>query len=338
MFNIKARNVSEALRIGLMYIGKYGELVQSRNGPTLEMPEPVCTMYTVPQERVLFCPDRDANPFFHAFEAIWMLGGRQDVNWLTGYNKQMKKYATDGFLLNGAYGHRWRRHFNYDQLSVAIHRLKNYENDRRTVVSIHDPRVDLKRSNEELDQPCNTHIYFKIRKNRLNMMVCCRSNDMIWGAYGANAVHFSVLQEYMAAKVGVDVGHYTQVSDSFHVYVDVLAKLNNARPSFDPYLHIGADGLHYFPPPMFSDPEHADEDIALFLEKETVFSDTTAALSYFNPYFTNTLEPMREAHRWYKAKAIDKAIEVAQTIEARDWRIASVEWLERRKVKSAAAA
>ena len=50
------------------------------------------------------------------------------------------------------------------------------------------------------------------------MTVCNRSNDMLWGAYGANAVHMSMLQEYLASRLEIAVGEYTQISDSFHVY------------------------------------------------------------------------------------------------------------------------
>jgi hypothetical protein len=40
---------------------------------------PVVTCYSAPTQRVLFSPMRDANPFFHLMEALWMLAGRDDV-------------------------------------------------------------------------------------------------------------------------------------------------------------------------------------------------------------------------------------------------------------------
>ena len=79
-----------------------------------------------------------------------------------------------------------------------------------------NPWGDLDSSS--IDIPCNTNIYFKIREGELQMTVCNRSNDMIWGAYGANAVHMAVLQEYVAAQLDVPMGKYYQISDSFHVY------------------------------------------------------------------------------------------------------------------------
>ncbi len=74
---------------------------------------------------------------------------------------------------------------------LVSHRLKTYPNDRRTVVGMWDPWEDLWEENDGKDYPCNTQIYFWERKGQLNMTVCNRSNDMIWGAYGANAVHMS---------------------------------------------------------------------------------------------------------------------------------------------------
>ena len=50
------------------------------------------------------------------------------------------------------------------------------------------------------------------------MTVSNRSNDIIWGTFGANAVHMSMLHEYVASALMLHVGKYTQISDSFHAY------------------------------------------------------------------------------------------------------------------------
>jgi thymidylate synthase len=321
-----------------------GQVVQSRAGETLEMAYPVMTTYLKPCERVLFYPQRDANPFFHLFEAIWMLGGRNDVEFVAKYNKRMAEYSDDSLTFNGAYGYRWRRHFGYDQLEVAIHRLKNFPNDRRTVVSMWDPgsyqpeamflgvlgdfeEGDLVHENETRDLPCNTHIYFKVRDGQLNMTVCCRSNDIIWGAYGANAVHFSVLQEYVAARVGVRVGSYTQLSDSYHAYTAVLSKLDGIQADYDPYLTLGDNGLHYTPEPLIQPHEHTemfDRDVIRFLDKHL-------SPAYETEFFETTVDPMFSAWNWFKAGEVDEALEWASEIYTNDWKKACTEWLERRR-------
>ena len=54
MLSIHARNVSEALFRGKQMMQEMGEQVETRNGLALELPMPVITTYTHPEERVLF--------------------------------------------------------------------------------------------------------------------------------------------------------------------------------------------------------------------------------------------------------------------------------------------
>ena len=132
-----------------------------------------------------------------------MLAGRGDLASVEQFNKGMAKYSDDGKGLNGAYGWRWRGMFGFDQLTEVVNELSINPTSRRCVLAMYDPVWDMQDNPESLDIPCNTHIYFDCRHNKLNMTVCCRSNDALWGAYGANAVHMSMLMEYIAAAVGL---------------------------------------------------------------------------------------------------------------------------------------
>jgi hypothetical protein len=346
MLTILARNVSEALHIGLDHLKQYGEWCETRTGKVLEYPEPVTTKYLHPKERVLFSPIRDANPFFHLFEAFWMLDGQEDVDYVKFFNKRMMDYSDDGWRLNGAYGYRWRRYFHRDQLDLVVSHLIDDPNSRRAVVAMWDPE-DLKRSIEDYsDVPCNTHIYFKRKNDKLNMTILCRSNDVIWGAYGANAVHFSILQEYMASQIGIEIGDYYQVSDSYHVYEKPFNKIsailgadNDGPLWYDSYLGLGPNGKHYTPTPIFENRDQANIDIEKFLGYTRTFMNSEvrfppAPPEYTNKFFIKTAHKMFSAwylgqvHREYK-----DALSTAKEIEALDWRKASIEWLERRETK-----
>jgi len=217
---ISAVNVNDALLRGVdLFQSPVNYRVQSsRNGDTMECHTPVTTVYHKPWQRVLFNQKRDANPFFHLYESIWMLGGSRDLKKLTHFNAGMANFSDDNETLNGSYGYRWRQQFDYDQLENIVEMLTRDPTSRRVVLQMWDPVNDLDSPSKDI--PCNTNIYFKVRDDKLQMTVCNRSNDMIWGAYGANAVHMSVLQEYVAAAVGCDMGPYYQVSDSFHVYLN----------------------------------------------------------------------------------------------------------------------
>lgn len=229
---LRVRNVNEAfsLVMHLVNVGNPRVLAKrpSRVGEVLEFREPVMTHYACPQERVLFCKERDANPFFHLFESMWMLAGRQDVRFPAIIVKRMAEFSDDSVKMQGAYGYRWRQKFYFDQIGYVIDHLRACPDSRRAVIQMWEPKHDVLGVEyptgtvgglNSKDIPCNTTMYFKFDPHgSLRMTVCNRSNDAIWGAYGANAVHMSILQEYIANKLDAEVGDYTQMSDSLHVY------------------------------------------------------------------------------------------------------------------------
>ena len=338
--NIYVRNVSEALYVGLRLLKDAGIWRETRSGRVIEYPAPVMTIYKRPEERVLFYPCRDANPFFHLFEALWMLAGRDDLEFVGQFNSRMKEFSDDGHTLSGAYGYRWRQYWLKDQLELLIIHLKNEPNSRRAVLQMWDIKDLEKIVNHpsSKDVPCNTHVYFKIRGGRLEMTVSCRSNDIIWGTYGANAVHFSILQEYIAARIGVPMGTYYHLSDSFHAYegvyektLDVLDQKNIGDTLwYDSYLGWNK-GMHYTPEPMFTKPEYIDIDISNFLNVPTQVMEDD--LSYYNNFFSETAVPMLKAWKKYKQQDYESAILQLEGVPSLDWRKAAIEWLERRQQK-----
>ena len=79
---IHARNVNDAWPQAIHLVADAGVMQETRAGSAMVVPHPVATVYAKPAERVLFDPVRDANPIFHHFEALWMLAGRDDADWL----------------------------------------------------------------------------------------------------------------------------------------------------------------------------------------------------------------------------------------------------------------
>lgn len=365
MFVINARNVNEAWFRGLRFMRQYGVPEDSRNGPVIVAPGSVTTVYERPTERVLFDERRDANPFFHLFESLWMLAGRNDADFLNKFVRDFgDRFAEEDGLLWGAYGYRWREHFGEDQLEAIIQRLRRDPKDRRVVLQMWDPNYDLigpediedegtgnpvvywPAGPEPRDLPCNTQVYFRVRDEVrndgtqtmvadrvpvLDMTVCCRSNDMIWGAYGANAVHFSVLQEYMAARIGVEVGKFDQISNNFHIYTKVADKmlgkdgwaLGDGAFEPDPYTR-GTNRLR--PRRMFDMPSEIDRDIQRFLN-----APHSVDSIYGNPWFAEVARPMYLAHAYFREGDFSKALSIVNNdVQAEDWRSAAGRWITKR--------
>lgn len=343
---LKVRNVNEAISRGIHHLIVKGIKEESRNGTVLVAPTPVMTIYEKPCERVLFSPLRDANPFFHLMESLWMLAGRDDVAFPATFNKRFTEYSDDGETVHGAYGERWRRNFGYDQLQIISDELIKNPASRRCVLAMWDACPPAAMGSDDLrlavsggkDVPCNTHIYFDVRDNKLNMTVCCRSNDIIWGAYGANAVHMSILQEYMAKSVGVEVGLYRQFSNNYHAYTDVYhTELLNS-------ISIEAHRTNYYqkplsieqpavaPYPLIStDVASWDKDLHKFLD------DPLSGYVYHDPFFKQVAEPMWSAWMVRKDKQGDP-MEHVRAIVAEDWKLACAQWITRREEKKNAAA
>lgn len=329
MIVVNTRNVITALRWGVDYFKRnerYGtaRVVTARGMRTLEAEEPVCTVYAAPTERVVFSPARDANPFFHFFEALWMLAGRKDLAFVEQLSKNMANYSDDGETLWGAYGWRWRSFFGLDQLGEIIAMLRAEPDTRRAVLGMWDPSTDLLAAKAAAkDVPCNTTAFFKARDGKLNMTVCNRSNDMIWGCYGANAVHMSMLQEYIADKVGLRVGTLRQVSDSLHIYLDnasapVWERLKAA--SNMEFADLYAPKAIVQPHPMRSSEAGWDADLDLFM-------DRARPRTFKTKFFRDVVAPLWCGWEHRSQQSVAKCA-------AEDWRLAASDWLIRRETKN----
>lgn len=342
-----ADNVNAALSTGIDYLLNEGIEEQSRNGPVLVAPGPVCTVYPHPLRHVLLSPVRDANPFFHLMESLWMLAGNKDLGWLTFFNSKYASYSDDGLTVWGAYGWRWRSFFGWDQIERIVEELKANPDSRRCVLAMWNASnvmfdAALKWRNTASDDffvathggkdvPCNTQVYVDARGGVLNITVCCRSNDIIWGAYGANAVHFSMLAVYLALRIGIPVGEYRQFSNNFHLYTDTFDRTKLERMSDESAL------LHNSDYGGFEDTTGRDFDLDLAgFMVGTEYAGDSQLLErdeFATPFFAYVCVPAFNAWLAHKRKEPTSAMARAQSIQHEDWQLACTQWLERRYSK-----
>jgi len=302
MFTIHARNVNEALFKGHLLFSdrNNGDIrnIAPRNGEeTLEYAGPVTTTYLRPKECVLFDPVRDANPFFHVMEAMWMLAGRNDVAWLAQFNRQMREYSDDGLTFHGAYGHRLRKAKTIDQLNFAIRILRSNPDTRRCVLQIWDTSLDLDMNSKDI--PCNDLIFLKVRDGALHMTICCRSNVY-------------------------------QISDSFHVYTDnkKWQAMQERGPAH--YYELYETGKVKASFPLVESTDHFHTDLHTFIRMAGDDPPVTNP-RWRNSFFPCVAVPMAQAWKLHKQKKWEQAIDIAENdIMASDWSLACAEWLQRR--------
>jgi len=334
VLSLICRNINEAFSVGMMHFrmrAKNGELIEAktRGQRRLQYPMPIVTTYQNPRERVLFDAVRDANPYFHFMESLWIIGGRSDVPWLAQWLPTIAEYSDDGQDFHGAYGYRLRIG---GQLNTVVERLKKDPDTTRAVLAIYDREMDY--DYEGKDMPCNCTLFLGIQNGRLNLTVANRSNDMIWGAYGANVVQFSMLQEYLAGLVGFKTGWYAQMSNNAHIYPDAEATarvLAAQSDYYDPYDTDHVKPVTFYPLGISTENSGSwNKDLYVFL------NNSWDSIGYLNGFFNDVAMPMRLSYAAYKRRDYGMALTHAAHIMASDWREACTQWLLRRKAKSEA--
>lgn len=310
----EAHSIPEAYIEGLWKLRILGSQEGSRNGPMITIPEPVMLTIYNPKMRVLSDATRNANPFFHVMETVWMFAGKHNPSWLLQFNKRIAQYADDtdlGSVINGAYGYRWFTHWG-PQVQYVIQLLKEEPTTRQAMITMWDPATDLFQRWWK-DRPCNTHIYFRVVDGKLNMTICNRSNDFVWGMMGANAVHMTYLHEFVALASGYDLGLYRVFTNNLHFYLNQYPNTKDLLNTIEldwvyPAAHfpILAEGEDY---------HHFLADCKKFVNGN--FQDI------HSPWLLKVALPM---HNIYLRK-------VGQHIEADDWRKNCNQWLARNRPK-----
>ena len=192
----QARDFDELYPYLNEYVAK-GENRESRNGDVYEVLN-FKTEILNPIARCVGTHNRDINIFFLLAEAIWIWQGRKDVEFLKIFNSRMGNFSDNGDTFHAPYGFRMRnwgvssdhliseenkhafdKEVGTDQIFQAVKMLKENPNNRRVVISIWNPSLDLNYPSKDI--PCNDMLMLKIRDGQLHGTIQNRSNDLHWG-------------------------------------------------------------------------------------------------------------------------------------------------------------
>jgi len=201
--------------------------VEVRGRTTRELRQQTLTLQ-FPLERAIAIRGRHNNVFAAIAETIWVIAGRDDIEFVQPYLPRAVDFSDDGVTWRGAYGPRLRNWAGVDQIWEIVHLLRREPGTRRASAIIFDPARDFA---DSLDIPCTNWLHFTIRDGRLDLEVAVRSNDLMWGFSGINTFEWSVLQEMVAHWTGAAVGNVTFFVSSLHLYdrhferaADILAR------------------------------------------------------------------------------------------------------------------
>ncbi|MFJ5859880.1 thymidylate synthase [Pseudarthrobacter sp. NPDC092439] len=217
-------------------IAVHGEESEVRGSLTRELCHQTVILEN-PLERCVIVPNRRNNIFATIAETVWVMAGRNDLDFLSHYLPRSADFSDDGGVTwRAGYGPRLRSwKGTVDQVAEVLKLLSTSESSRRAVMSLFDPEQDYQESN---DIPCTNWLHFTVRDGYLNMSITVRSNDLMWGFSGINTFEWSVLQEMVAHWLGKKVGTATFFISSLHLYARHFNRASEilSAPHFhDPY-------------------------------------------------------------------------------------------------------
>jgi len=146
-------------------------------------------------------------------EFCWYLSGSDQLTAIEYYVSEYRKDAIDG-VLPGAYGPRLVGGRDGNQLDRVISLLRERPTSRRAVIRLFDA-VDVQA--DQRDVPCTCTLQYLNRGGELDAVTYMRSNDVYWGL-PHDVFCFTMLQEYIARILGVELGSYKHVVGSLHIY------------------------------------------------------------------------------------------------------------------------
>jgi len=218
------RNANQALPDLLRRVLVDGQLTDSRNGRTKELTMQQITL-TDPSPAEITVPGRKVSLPAQIAETMWLLAGRNDIEWLQHYLPRAAEFSDDGKTWRGGYGPRLRdwayEHdgqmwsSGIDQLAHVVQLLKEDPTTRRAVLNIYNPSIDTEPGK---DIPCNNWVHLLPRDGVLHAHVAIRSNDLMWGWSGINSFEWTSLLTIVAGLTGLQRGSITFSISSLHLY------------------------------------------------------------------------------------------------------------------------
>lgn len=157
---------------------------------------------------------RDISVEYLFGELIWYFTMRNDLEFISKFSSFWNHLSDDGETCNSAYGHIIGKKHGFNQLGKVIELLQRDPQSRRAVINLNVPNP---RVIETKDEPCTVSIQFLLRDNKVYCTTYMRSND-IWFGFPYDVVFFTELQRIVAIRLNAELGIYTHLVGSLHMY------------------------------------------------------------------------------------------------------------------------
>ncbi len=145
-------------------------------------------------------------------EMLWYMSGNNHLSEIQKYTKNWDRMSDDGETVNSNYGWCIKHKYGFDQWEFVKDLLTRDPNTRQAV--IHIKTADNAPSK---DVNCTVCLQFFIREGKLYLTTYMRSNDL-WLGFPYDVFQFMNMQVLMSMELGLELGSYTHIAGSLHLY------------------------------------------------------------------------------------------------------------------------
>lgn len=216
MYYIKEETISDAYLKVIDLIMKKGDMWQTINGKVKEI-MPLVVQVENPTERTRLFYDKKFDLVENLAELVWRLAGRDDLEFMKRYLKNLKYHTVDGEIWSGAYSKRLFDYRGINQMMVVLDKIQKNRYVREAVLCIYDPVLDSGIDNKSI--PCFNEVIVAINgNNELDMFISMRANDAYNYFGGTNFFVWSVILEIMSNWLKVKPGKYYLFVGSMEIF------------------------------------------------------------------------------------------------------------------------
>lgn len=211
MWSLSAPTLDDLLRGVFERIITDGVPVTSSRGSNKEI-SAACLHIENPRARLSRTETR-GRPFSCLGELCWYLAGSDRESFIAYYVPKHYKGVGKDKTVPSAYGPRlwdWR---GFSQIQNILDLLNRKVSTRQAVIQLFDAS-DL---SPAIEPPCTCCLQFLAREGRIDLIVYMRSNDAYIGL-PHDVFCFTMIQELVARSIKVEVGTYTHIAGSLHLY------------------------------------------------------------------------------------------------------------------------
>ena len=209
---IKVKTADEAFEYWYERLSKLNYNAKSRDGDVVGEILNATTIIEDPTRCIMTNSIRNMPMRYAVGELLWYLSANNKLSEIRKYTKAWDRMSDDGKTVNSNYGYCIRKKFGFDQWEFVKDKLMSDSSSRQAVIHIKDAN-----NKESKDVNCTVCLQFFIRENKLCMTVYMRSNDL-WMGFPYDVFQFAAMQVLLSMELGVELGPYTHIAGSLHLY------------------------------------------------------------------------------------------------------------------------